>query len=165
MLLHNQTKDRRVWDGGGKRFEWEPFGSCEVPDEIVPFLKKQRFPVGPVAVPPETKARAVVDAELAAAASDRETRLRRELEQANAKAAVAAEAVERAELAKTEAQAESLRLGNRVRELETELARSRADVKAAEEMLTEQTRKLEASEHKSAMAGAKEKVAQKQPGK
>lgn len=50
MLLHNQRGVAISWDDGGY-FKWEPFGSCEVPDELAELIKATGFPVGAAPAP------------------------------------------------------------------------------------------------------------------
>jgi chromosome segregation ATPase len=143
MLLHNQTRLRLNWDASGRRFTFEPFGSCEVPEELVPHIRAQKVPVGEVPVTPERKAHAAAE-EGAAEIRNDELRVLRErvvLAEADSKAARAE--VSAAEERRDTAEAQVGALRARITALESELAAAKADANAAEELVHEQSKKLE----------------------
>lgn len=154
MLLHNQTRNTLNWEASGRVYTWEPFGSLDVPDWLVPHLKVQRVPVGEVQVSPRQKAQAVVDEEQAAFRSDELRALKRKAEEADDALATARQAVEAAELRRGQAEERARALADRLTELNGELDRSKADTKAAEALLQEQARDHAAALEKAQLAAA-----------
>lgn len=155
MLLHNQTKHKLEWIGAGRPYNWEPYGACEIPEEMVQPLLAQKFPVGLVQVTPERKASAAADDERAAVRSDEVLKLREALATAEADARTARDEVRSAEERRTQAEARSEELSNRCNGLQRELEGAQADAKAAEDLLRETTQKLELAEASKRVAANK----------
>lgn len=164
MLLHNQTKQRLRWDGSGRVFEFEPYGSCEVPDEFAAHMRTQKVPVGEIPVTPERKAHAAAEDGAAAARNDELLKLRERCELAEADAKTARAAVVAAEERRDKAESEVGGLKAKVASLTSELAAAKADAAAAMELTTEQGKRLEQAERAAAKNPKKGDATKSAPG-
>jgi hypothetical protein len=103
MLLHNQKKLPISWRGGGADYEWEPFGSCEVPDRFYPIMKAEGVPVGISPVPPQSKAQIALDEESERSAASEVVRLKKRIESAEAEVETVKDTAEAARASEREA--------------------------------------------------------------
>lgn len=169
MRLFNQGKYPLKWTMSGQAFECEPWGLVDVPDELVGSVKSRGLPLDITPVPHEQRAQARI-ADDQAAASDSALRAIHE----KARRAEAAERIAKEELGAC--QGEVSRLNKELREayqanekLNDDVARLKADKKAAEDLLSEEARKATEAEERAIRAEAlhaeksKEKPAKK-PG-
>lgn len=145
MLLYNQKRQPLAWDAGGKSFSWEPFGTCEVPDELVPHIKAQKVPVDVAPVAPEIKASVIVDEQRSVARSDEVLQLKEALRLANADAAAARQAAESAEARKRDAEIDTADAGKALKEEKARSKQFEADLHACEQLLADTSRKLDAA--------------------
>jgi hypothetical protein len=143
MLLYNQKRHPLTWDAQGKIYEWEAFGVCDVPDDLVPHVKSQKVPVDVAPVAPEIKAAVIVDEQRAASRSDEVLQLKEALRLAEADAAAARQAVESAEARKRDAEAETADAAKAIREEKARAAQFEADLRACEQLLADTSRKLD----------------------
>jgi hypothetical protein len=137
MLLHNQKGAAVRWEANGVVYEWEPYGSCEVPDQWLPFLRGQGFPVDVSPVPPQTKAEDTARAEREAFESGELTKLKAQLADATARSAESAKAAELAASRETKAldRVKESEAANRT--LRDQLATARAEIAEHEKLLAE----------------------------
>lgn len=146
MLLHNQLNAPISWEALGAVYSWEPYGALELPDELVPLIRSEGFPVDVAPVPPREKSgRAAAEAAAHATESETAKALAAAREQVN-------EAEERARVAKAAAEAADLRAAglrgeldganSQILALNEEVRTLRADAGEYEKMLSEQSTEL-----------------------
>lgn len=141
MLLHNQRGAAISWDGDVE-YKWEPYGACDVPDELVPLIRATGFPVDVAPVAPREKARRAVEA---ASESEQTTAL----EAAKAALASAVDATGEAKAAAaaadaraTEARKDADQFKERVRVLEEEARTLRGSATDLETLVSEKSREI-----------------------
>lgn len=142
-LLHNQTSEPIEWKSGARLFKWQPYAAAEVPSELVAPLRAQKFPVSEVPVTPERKAAAIAESEQIRIRSDEVTALRTQLALAKADVEAARQEVCAAEDRRSASEKLAEGATAKALALESDLASTRADLKAAEELLREMTQRLE----------------------
>lgn len=143
MLLYNQRREPLTWDARGKVYTWEPFGTCEVPDDLFPHIKAQKVPVDLAPVAPEIKAATVVDEQRSAARADEVLQLKEALRLAKADAASARQAAEDAESRRQDAES-GLATAEKAIEHQKAVAKQFEDnLRACEELLADTSRKLD----------------------
>ena len=137
MLLHNQRGASVSWEASGRVFEWEPYGSCEIPDELVPHIKAEGFPVSVSPVAPKERAeRAAAEASESQQAAEL-VRLRKELEQAKTQLRDALATAEASDRRANAAQADADGAAVRIRTLEQEATGLRKDAAEYDRLLAE----------------------------
>lgn len=146
--FHNQTKQRLSWDMGGRKFSCEPWGSVELPENLVVHCRKRGIPLDVVPVAPEMRAHVRMQDEIDAARADDIKALQRQVKTAQASEAFAKEELNRVQL-------QSDKVGARCRELEAECARleaelesCKADKRAADELIEETAKQATDAEEK-----------------
>lgn len=146
MKLYNQRRVSISFDSAGHDYRWEPYGSCEVPDSLLPHMKACGFPVSVTPVPPEAKAAAIADEASAAQRGDELERLKNVAALASAEAVAAKAAAEESAVKVTSllgklesAEIEKLKHAARAEALDL-------DRFAAENLLSETAKKLETAE-------------------
>jgi chromosome segregation ATPase len=144
-LLHSQVGEAIEWKSGGRQFKWQPYAAVEVPIELVAPLRAQKFPVSEVPVTPERKAAAIAESEQLRIRADEVNTLRNQLTLARADVDAARQEVCAAEERREASEQLAESMAAKSRSLENELASARLDLKAAEELIREQTQKLEVS--------------------
>lgn len=143
MLLHNQRGASVSWEANGQVFSWEPYGSCEIPDELVEHIKSEGFPVAVTPVAPKERAeRAAAEVSESQQASEL-VRLRKELEQTKAQLRDALATAESSDQRANAARADADGAAARVQTLEQEAAALRKDAVAFEKLLAESGAELE----------------------
>lgn len=143
MLLYNQIRQPLSWDARGQVYNWEPFGSCTVPDDLLPHIRSQKVPVDVAPIAPEIKASAIVDEQREAERGDTVFKLRAALTKAEAEASVAKATVEDAEKGRAEAELATKEAKSALREEQARSTQFQADLRAAEQLLAEAMRKLD----------------------
>lgn len=136
MLLHNQRGAPLSWEANGKTYEWEPYGACEVPDELVTHIKSEGFPVGIAPVAPKERADRA-----AAQATEAETsvaldKARKELGLVSTKLQDAVATAEAADVRASKAQTEADAAVAKGRALEEEARSLRKDAAEYEDLLS-----------------------------
>lgn len=158
MLLYNQKNACVTWTGAGKEYAWEPYGSCEVPENLFPHIQRQGFPVDTVPVPPKVKAKVAVDTEQAAHDAAEITQLRAKLEQAESVAAEARKACEAASDRANASDSKAAELLSRLNTLQAQFDAAKSEIAEYEKLLTESDAKNAAAEKAKAKADAEEKA-------
>ncbi len=142
MLLHSQRGAPLSWEANGVVYEWAPYGACELPDNLVPLIKSEGFPVDVAPVPPKEKAdRAAALATESEAAAALE-HARKDLDMANARAQEAKSAAEAADLRATALRADLDAATERNRVLEEEVRSLRADATEYEGMINASSKEV-----------------------
>lgn len=144
MLLHNQRGAPVSWEANGVVYEWAPYGACELPDNLVPLIKSEGFPVDVAPVPPKEKADRA-----AALATESETvaaleRARKEADLADGRAREAKAAAEAADVRATGIRAELDSANEKCRVLEEQVRSLRADATEYEGMLSASSKEIAA---------------------
>lgn len=137
MLLHNQRGAPISWEAHGRIYRWEPYGACELPDDLVPLLKGQGFPVDVTPVPAKAKAEQAAVVLSDDAKTQEITRLRKELADAEARAAEAKQAAEAADLRGTAARADADAVQETVRVQDEQIRTLRRDADEYQKLLAE----------------------------
>ncbi len=137
MLLHNQRGATVSWEAHGRVYEWAPYGACELPDDLVPLIKSEGFPVDVVPVPPKEKAErtAALMAESDAEATIEQ--LRKDLATASALAQESKAAAEASDIRASSVRDEADAAKERVRVLEEEVRTLRTDATEYERMVAD----------------------------
>lgn len=166
MILHNQKGASVSWEANGREYRWDPYGACEVPDELVPHLKAQGFPADVAPVPPKEKAERAAASLTDDAKTAEIEKLTKELSTAQALAGEAKRAAEAADLRATAARSEVDGLKDAVRAKDEQLRTAQTDVAEYERMLVEtntknqdladQLRLAEAAKHPAASKSSKQ---------
>lgn len=142
MLLHNQRGATVSWEANGQVYEWAPYGACELPDNLVPLIKSEGFPVDVAPVPPKAKAERAAalatESEAALALQRAQKDLADALDVAQEARAAAAAADVRATAVREEADAAK----ERVLALEEEVRTLRSDAAAFEKLIAESSAKV-----------------------
>lgn len=144
MLLYNQTRKPLSWDAGGKAYKWDPFGTCDVPVELVSHLRAQKVPVDVTPVAPQAKAAQVVEDQRSATRKDEVHILTEALRVARDDVATAKATVEEAESRRAAAEAKAVELRTLLDQEVARTAQLEADLRACDQLLTETSRKLDA---------------------
>lgn len=142
MLLHNQRGAALSWEANGVPYEWEPYGSCEVPDMWLPVLRGQGFPVDVSPVPPQTKADDAARAEQEAVASSQVTQLKEQLAKATASSAESAKAAELSASRETKALERLKDSEDKNKTLRDQLATAKHEISEYEKLLAESMAKV-----------------------
>lgn len=137
MILHNQRGASVSWEADGTVYKWEPYGACELPDNLVPLIKSEGFPVDVTSVTP--KERAQIAASLA---SDSEVeqaleQTRKSLALAETRLLEAKSAAEAADLRAGALRTELDAASERLRVSEQELQSLRSDSGEYEKMVAD----------------------------
>lgn len=137
MLLHNQRGAAVSWEAHGRTYDWAPYGACDLPDDLVPLIKSEGFPVDVAPIPPKEKAErsAALMAESGAAATIE--KLRSDLATAEARAQEAKAAAEASDIRATAVRAEADGAKERIRVLEEETRTLRTDATEYERMVAD----------------------------
>lgn len=137
MLLHNQRGALVSWEAHGRTYEWAPYGACELPDDLVPLIKSEGFPVDVAPVPPKEKAERTAALMVESDAAATIEKLRNDLANAEARAQEARAAAEASDIRATGVRAEADAAKERVRVLEEETRTLRSDSTEYERMVAD----------------------------
>lgn len=151
MKLHNQSKNSLRWEMSKRVYTCEPWGSVEVPDQLVELCKSRRLPLAVTPVAPETKASVLVADERRAAEAAEVNQLKARVAELESGMAAASEELDRAQRERTQAVERIAELDayaaaneDAIRSLEAERAALRKQVTELVDKLTP----LEAAEAK-----------------
>lgn len=161
MRLFNQSKHQLGWSMGGQSFTCEPWGSVDVPEELVGAAKSRGLPLGPVQVAPEVRAHVRIAEERAAADQAPLLALRKEADEALAREKAAIAELERCQGDLARLNRDYRETNERIATLTDKLARAEADKAAAETLLSETSAQATASEARAIKAEAL--LSEKQP--
>jgi hypothetical protein len=142
MLLHNQRGARVSWEAAGQVFEWEPYGACDIPDELVPHIKSEGFPVSISPLAPKERADLVAAEIEKSQQSSVIGQLRNELERTRAQLREAVATAEISDRGANAARAEADSAASRASALEQEAASLRKDAAEYEKLLAESAAEL-----------------------
>jgi chromosome segregation ATPase len=152
MLLHNQTNRPLRWEANGIGYEWEPYGSCEVPDIWLPHIRSQGVRVDVSAVAPQKKAEIAAQVEREAQASSELVHAQQRLAEAEGRAAQAAKAAEISSTRETKALELLENAEAKIRTQHKQIEALKADAAEYEKLLTEANARIESLERKHAPA-------------
>lgn len=154
MLRFNQTKNRLSWSMSGQAFECEPWGSVEIPDEFWEACLSRGLPLGISAAAPERRAQERIEEEKRAREGDAFSTVLKRAESAEAYAKDCKLQLERAQIELSEAHAALVKADTKNVALANELARTKADKEAAEQLLSQEAKRAEDAEVKAQKAEA-----------
>lgn len=154
MRLYNQTKKALGWSMGGVRYEAEPWGAVELPDDLAQAARQLGVPLDVTPIAPEIRAQVLV-ADEQASASDKVFRAIRE----RANAAEAAERAAKEELGRMSVEISKARSDIReanelIESLRDQVKHLKADKEAAEALITETAAQATAAEERAIKAEA-----------
>lgn len=154
MRLFNQTKNELAWSMGGQAYGCEPWGSLEVPDELVPACRSRGLPLDVAPVSPEARAQVRVADERAAADQAPLLALKAQAENAQAGEREAKRELESASVEISRLRSE-LRAANELADsLRDQLARVTSDKDAAEQLMSAAEQRATEAEAKAIRAEA-----------
>jgi chromosome segregation ATPase len=145
MLLHNQTGNRLLWEALGKTFAWDPYGPCDIPDDLVEHIKLEGFPVAATPVSPKEKAQRAVESQHDGEKDAEIKRLRSSLEDAEARVTEAERAVQSAATRQAEAMQSELAATSAAELLRQKLATAKDEITEYEAMLSKAAEELDES--------------------
>jgi hypothetical protein len=154
MLLWNQKRHSFSEKLAGKLYSWGPYGSCEVPDELVDDLIAQGMPLKASQVSPQVKTSDALSAEQRAEDEKLATQLQKQLNIAQVREAQALHAAKEASGKEQLARDELAEALARIAVLEKQNAALAAESAEFEKLLTEAARK----EQKPAQLPAKQET-------
>lgn len=163
MLLHNQRGAVISYEFRRKVYTWDAYGACEVPDELLEFLRLEGFPVDTSPVPPREKAERAAALITDDAKTAEIEKLRKDLADAEARFGEAKRSAETAELRATAARTDADDLEDKVRGLEEQVRALKSDASVYEKMIADQT--AEITNLKNALKIESAKTAPPQPAK
>jgi hypothetical protein len=135
MLLHNQRGAPLSWEANGTVYGWEPYGACELPDELVPLIKSEGFPVSVTPVAPKERANRAAEQAAEAEASVALEQARKELALVATRLQDAVAVAEASDVRASKARAEADESLAKVRALEEEARSLRKDAAEYERLL------------------------------
>jgi hypothetical protein len=154
MQLFNQGKTALSWGMSGEAYSCEPWGAVEVPDALVEAVKSRGLPLAELPIAPESRARARVAEEEAAAMAEPLRALRKEADEAKADAEQARAETEKKHDELTKARVELRETREALAKAEAAAKRALQDQDAAEKLLSESAAEAEAAESRAIRAEA-----------
>lgn len=142
MKQYNQSDRAISWEMGGKSFSCEPYGSVDVPDELVPFARKRGLPLSGAPVAAEAKALRKAEAEKKYAEESDVIKMRDQLAVLEASVKTAEVELDKERAAATKLAKKADNLEDKLREANDALSKSHADAKALDAQLREQATRI-----------------------
>jgi hypothetical protein len=154
MLLFNQAVKPLKWHMSGAWYSAEPWGSVEVPDDLVEATKSRGIPLAATPIAPDSRARARVVEQEQAASEAVLVQLKNRADEAEKDSRDARAAADKSAVAMSEAQDALRREREAHAKTKAELAQARADARAADALLSEQAAAASKAEERAIAAEA-----------